>query len=55
MTFFDNPKYYKQNTLECAWQHYRIQSSLWIKFNLDPTIRQKGLDKNNVHILVYNL
>jgi hypothetical protein len=55
MAFFGNPKHYKQNILECAWQHYGIQSSLWIKFTLDPMIRQRRLDKINVHILVYNL
>ncbi len=55
MTFFDNPKHYKQKTLKYAWQHYGIQSSPWIKFTLDPTIIQRRLDKINLHILVYNL
>jgi len=29
----------KQKTLEFAQQHFEIQSSIWIKINLDPTIR----------------
>jgi len=28
---------------------FGIQSSLWIKINLDPMIKWKGLDKINVH------
>jgi hypothetical protein len=50
---FGYPKH-KQKTLEFAWQHFGIQSSLWIKINLDPMARWKGLDKINVH-KVYNL
>jgi len=27
--------------LECAWQHFWIQSSFWIKVKLDPMVRWK--------------
>jgi hypothetical protein len=48
MTFFDYCKY-KQKTLEFAWQHFGIQSSLWVKINFDPKIIWIGLDKINVY------
>jgi hypothetical protein len=35
MTSFDYPKH-KQ---DFAWQHFGIQSSLWIKINLDLMVR----------------
>jgi hypothetical protein len=53
MVSFGYPKH-KQKTLKFAWQHFGTQSSLWIKINLDPTIKWRWLDKINVHTL-YNL
>jgi hypothetical protein len=44
----------KQKTLKFTWQHFGTQNLFWLKINLDPTIRWRGLDKINVHI-VYNL
>jgi hypothetical protein len=40
------PKH-KQKKLEFAWQHFETQNSFWFKFNLDPMIRWRGLDKIN--------
>jgi hypothetical protein len=53
MVFFGYPKH-KQKTLKFSWQHFGIQSSLWVEINFDPMVGWKGLDKSNVHI-VYNL
>jgi hypothetical protein len=44
----------KQKNLEFSWQHFRIQSSLWVKINLDRIVRWKGLEKIDAHT-VYNL
>jgi len=52
MTSFGQPKH-KQKSLKFA-EHFGIQSSLWLKINLNPTIRWGGLNKINVHI-IYNL
>jgi hypothetical protein len=40
---------YSKHKKKFAWQHFGIQSSFWIKINLDPKIKWKGLDKINVH------
>jgi hypothetical protein len=40
MVFFGYPK-----------QHFGFWSSLWVKINLDPIVRWKGLDKINVHTM----
>jgi hypothetical protein len=53
MIFFDYLKQ-KQKTLKFAWQHFGIQSLLWIKINFDPMVRWRGLNKINVHT-IYNL
>jgi hypothetical protein len=53
MVFFGYPKH-KQKTKKIAWQHFGIQSSLWIKINLDPMVKWRGLDNINVHT-IYNL
>jgi hypothetical protein len=53
MVFFSYPKR-KQKALKFAWQHFGTQSSPWVKINLDPMVKWRGLDKINVHI-VYNL
>jgi hypothetical protein len=53
MVSFGYPKH-KQEISKFAWQHFGIQSLFWVKINFDPTIRWRGLDKINVHI-VYNL
>jgi hypothetical protein len=53
MVFFGYHKH-KQKTLKFAWQHFGIQNLLWVKINLDPMIRWRGLDKTNVYT-VYNL
>jgi len=53
MVSFGYPKH-KQKNLKSAWQPFGIQSLFWVKINLDPTIRWRGLDKINVH-MVYNL
>jgi hypothetical protein len=45
---------HKQQTIKFAQQHFRIQSSFWIKINLDPTVRWRGLNKINVYT-IYNL
>ncbi len=42
------PKH-KQNIFECAWKHFGTQNELWIKVNLDPMVKLKGLNKVNVH------
>jgi len=52
MASFGYPKH-KKNISKFA-QHFGPQSSFWVKINLDPTIKQGGLDKINVH-KVYNL
>jgi hypothetical protein len=43
MIFFCYPKH-KQKTLKFAWQPFGPQSLLWVKINLDPMVRWKGLD-----------
>jgi len=48
MTSFGYSKQ-KKKTLESTWQHFGTQSSLWIKINLDPMVRWRGLDKINVY------
>jgi hypothetical protein len=53
MTSFGYHKH-KQKTLEFARQNFGVQSSLWVKINLGPMVRWRGLDKINVH-KVYNL
>jgi hypothetical protein len=45
---------HKQKNLKFAWQPLGTQSLLWVKINLDPTVKWKGFGKINVHI-VYNL
>jgi hypothetical protein len=52
MASFGQPKH-KQKSLKFA-QHFGTQSSFWVKINLNPIIRWRGLNKINVHI-VYNL
>jgi hypothetical protein len=42
-----------KKTLEFA-QHFGIQSSFWVRINVDPMVRWKGLNKINVH-KIYNL
>jgi hypothetical protein len=37
-----------KKTLKFAQQHFGIQSSLWVKINLDPMVRWRGLNKINV-------
>jgi hypothetical protein len=54
MYFLGNIVNTSKKTLKFAWQHFGTQSLLWIKINLDPIIRGRGLDKINVQI-VYNL
>jgi len=44
----------KRNLKICTTTKFGIQSSLWVKINLDPTIKWGGLNKINVH-RVYNL
>jgi hypothetical protein len=41
MASFDYPKH-KQKKLEFAWQHFEIQSSFWVKINLDPMMKGIG-------------
>jgi hypothetical protein len=54
MVFFNYFKH-KQKNLKFAWQHFGTQSLFWVKINLDPIVRLKGLDKSNVHtIYSYN-
>jgi hypothetical protein len=53
MTSFGYFKH-KQKALEVAWQLFETQNSFWVKVNLDPRVKWKGLDKINVH-RVYNL
>jgi hypothetical protein len=48
MIFFGYHKH-KQKNLKFAWQHFGIQSSLWVKINLDRIVRWRKLDKINVH------
>jgi hypothetical protein len=45
MTFFGNPTH-KKKKLECAWKHFRTQSSYWIKVKLDTMVRWRELDKS---------
>jgi hypothetical protein len=45
---------HKQNKFKFAWQHFGIQSLLWVKTNLDPMVRWRRLNKINVHT-IYNL
>jgi hypothetical protein len=47
------PKH-KQKTLETTQQNFGTHNSLWVKINLDPIVRWRGLNKINVH-KVYNL
>jgi hypothetical protein len=53
MVFFNYFKH-KQKNLKFAWQHFGTQSLFWVKINLDPIVRLKGLDKSNVHT-IYSL
>jgi hypothetical protein len=53
MIFFGNLKH-KTKTLKCAWQHFGIQNSFWIRVKLDIMVRWRGLDKINVH-KIYNV
>jgi hypothetical protein len=48
MVFFGYLKH-KQKNLKFAWQPFGIQSLFWVKINLDPMVKWKGLDKINVH------
>jgi hypothetical protein len=48
MSSFGYPKH-KQIFFDFAQQHFGIQNYLWIKINLDPTVRWRRLDKINVH------
>ncbi len=43
----------KKKTLKFTWQHFGTQSSLWVKINLDPMVKWRGLDKINVY-KIYN-
>jgi len=40
-----------QRKLKFAWQRIGTQSSFWIKNDIDPIVRWRGLDKINVHTL----
>jgi hypothetical protein len=42
---------HKQKISNFSWQQFGIQSSLWIKINLDSMVRWKGLGKINVYKL----
>jgi len=53
MVSFDYFKH-KQKKLKFSWQPFGTQGLLWVKMNFDPTIRWRGLDKINAHI-IYNL
>ncbi len=44
----------RNKTLKCAWQHFGIQSSLWINVKLDPMVKWRELRKINVH-KIYNV
>jgi hypothetical protein len=53
MVSFSYPKD-EQKTLKFAWQPFGTQSLFCVKINFNPTIRWRGVNKINVHI-IYNL
>jgi len=43
-----------QRKLKFAWQRIGIQSSFWIKNDIDPIVRWRGLDKlMYTHYIIY--